>query len=88
MFKVRDVHFEPESRESMGKWTRTTFQGKEKECWFCNKCGTRLYHHCPGQEMFTVNAGALLELSKEMLDGATHIWAKVSLAVGRRLSGK
>lgn len=61
----------------MTKWTRATFRGQEKDCWFCKTCGTRLYHHCPGQALLTVKAGALEGLTKEMLDGGVHIWAKV-----------
>lgn len=63
----------------MAKWTRVTFRGREKDGWFCKVCGTRLYHHCPGQAMLTVKAGTLEGLTKEMLDGGTHIWAKVRL---------
>lgn len=60
----------------MSVWTRVTFRGREKNCYFCKKCGSRIYHHCPGQELFTVKAGCLEGLNKEMLDNATHIWAK------------
>jgi hypothetical protein len=77
MFPAKGVHFETASKEHMTYWARTTFNGQEKQCWFCKVCGTRLYHHCPGAENYTIKAGALLGLTREMLDKATHIWAKV-----------
>ena len=68
----------------MTKWTRVTSDGRNKDCWFCRVCGSRLYHHCPGQELLTVKAGALVDLSEEMLSKGVHIWAKVSLGAGER----
>jgi hypothetical protein len=87
LFPVSSVHFPASSRAAMRKWTRTTFQGKTKECWFCGTCGTRLYHYCPGAESLTVKAGSLLGLDEGMLAGGTHIWVKVSVR-GKRGRGE
>jgi hypothetical protein len=68
--------FTDEARSYMNVWSRTTFRGQTKNCYFCKVCGTRIYHHCPGAKLLTVKAGCLEDLSKEMMDKAVHIWAK------------
>jgi hypothetical protein len=60
----------------MHVWSRTTFKGLEKNCYFCKVCGTRIYHQCPGQKFYTVKAGCLEGLTKEMMGKAVHIWTK------------
>ena len=60
----------------MKVWSRTTFRTQIKNCYFCNTCGSRLYHHCPGQKAFTVKAGCLEGLTKEMMDKGVHIWTR------------
>lgn len=57
-------------------WSRTTPQGRIKNCYFCNTCGSRILHHCPGQKHYTIKAGCLEGLTKEMLDRGIHIWTK------------
>jgi hypothetical protein len=74
MFPAFD--FPPEVRNYIAVWSRKTSQGRTKNCYFCRICGSRLYHHCPGQSEYTVKAGCLEDLTKEMMDGAVHIWTK------------
>jgi hypothetical protein len=68
--------FPPSSQANIAVWTRTTAQNREKNCYFCRNCGTRIYHHCPEQTLFTVKAGCLEGLNREMMDQAVHIWAR------------
>jgi len=71
--------FSDESRDNMAVWSRTTFRNRQKDCYFCKTCGSRIYHHCPGQKLFTVKAGCLEGLTKEMMDKGVHIWTKRSI---------
>lgn len=75
VFPLSALHFEQAT--SLMQWQRTTDNGTVKECWFCNICGSRLYHHGVGSDLITVKAGSLESLTREMLDEAVHIWVKV-----------
>lgn len=73
MFPMFD--FPPSARENIQVWTRTTFQGREKKCLFCKTCGSRIAHMIDGQPYMTLK-GCVDGLTRDMLDGAVHIWVK------------
>ena len=55
-------------------YIRNTASGKNLECLFCSKCGSRLVHKYEwNAETFSVKGGCLEGLS---LKEATHIWCK------------
>ena len=64
-----------EAKKHIKIYTRITFDKREKQCWFCEHCGSRILHWIEGQPMMTVK-GCFNGLTKEMMDGAVHIWAK------------
>ena len=43
------------------------------DCYFCQKCGSRLVHVNPGRENVSVKGGCIEGLD---LKGAIHIWCK------------
>lgn len=72
------------SNDSLGKWTRKCDSGNSLECYFCNKCGTRLIHQTftpDGQkkETTTVRAGTLDDRVELPWTTAPHIWTKSAL---------
>ncbi|KAF2453960.1 Mss4-like protein [Lineolata rhizophorae] len=55
-------------------WTRTTDAGRQLDCYFCKRCGTRVLHQRRGFDVVSVKAGCLdgdLDWGK-----ASHIWCK------------
>lgn len=56
-------------------WTRTTFEGREKKCYFCPECGSRILHHVEGQG-YVAMKGCVEGLTAETMDGAVHIWTR------------
>ncbi|MEL6530545.1 MAG: GFA family protein [Pseudomonadota bacterium] len=59
----------------LSMWTRPTDSGSTTDCYFCPKCGTRLYHagaNRPG--MITIKGGSLD--SADTLKPIAHIWTK------------
>ncbi|KAJ9656153.1 hypothetical protein H2198_005115 [Neophaeococcomyces mojaviensis] len=67
--------FPQSAKDNLQTWTRTTFEGREKKCIFCRKCGSRIAHYIDGQPLMTLK-GCVDGLTKEMLDAAVHIWTK------------
>lgn len=69
----------PTSNPNLKLWTRTTFEGREKRCYFCGVCGSRLAHWIEGQDMITLK-GCVDGLTGDMISGATHIWCKRAIS--------
>lgn len=67
--------FPQEARNNMKTYSRTTFEGREKKCMFCQHCGSRIVHYVEGQPLFTLKA-CVEGLTKQMMNQAVHIWAK------------
>lgn len=59
-------------------WSRTTHDGREKKCYFCPICGSRIAHYIDGQPFMTLKA-CVDGLTKEIMDGAVHIYTKRAL---------
>ncbi|KIX08490.1 uncharacterized protein Z518_03146 [Rhinocladiella mackenziei CBS 650.93] len=65
----------PSTVTDIGVYTHSnTTSGREKKCYFCKKCGTRVMHG--GKDYVAVKGGCLDALDKDLLDSATHIWTK------------
>lgn len=73
MFPAFD--FPPDAKAHLKTYTRTTFEGREKACLFCENCGSRIVHYIEGQPYMTLKA-CVEGLTREMMDRAVHIWAK------------
>ncbi|MEL7197345.1 MAG: GFA family protein [Pseudomonadota bacterium] len=57
------------------EWTRTTDSGNTTSCYFCPKCGTRVFHagsNRPG--LVTIKGGSLDDIAAIPL--TAHIWTK------------
>jgi hypothetical protein len=54
-------------------YSRQTLKGRKLDCYFCQKCGSRLMHKCEGERMVSVKGGCIRGLS---LQGVKHIWCK------------
>lgn len=61
-------------------WTRPTDSGHHLQCWFCDRCGSRMWHEpVPASGTCTIKAGSLDEPVD--FSAAVHIWTS------RRLPG-
>ena len=63
----------------LSNWGRTTHSGSYTDCYFCPKCGTRLYHsghNRPG--LITVKGGSFDKA--EDLTFAAHVWVSRKVA--------
>jgi len=67
--------FPPEAASHMKTYTRTTSEGREKKCLFCENCGSRIVHYVEGQPYMTLKA-CVEGLTRELMDRAVHIWTK------------
>jgi hypothetical protein len=78
--------------DCLREYTRPTASGKTMRCYFCGDCGSRLMHARDGVPSVSVRGGSLLGLTREMVAGAVHIWAKeavVEIPAGvERLEGE
>ncbi|KAF8308794.1 hypothetical protein DL93DRAFT_1854398 [Clavulina sp. PMI_390] len=65
------------SSEYISLYTRISDSGKQRDCYFCNSCGSRLLHLTPGGETITVKGGCIDD-EESVLDWnkAIHIWCK------------
>ena len=63
----------PPHPDAIRIFSRPTASGRQLDCLFCSKCGSRLVHKCKGRATFSVKGGCLDGLS---LTGAIHIWCK------------
>lgn len=77
----------PSTRDMLGSYTRHTLKGQVKEGLFCRNCGARILHRDrsdvprPGESpaphaTVRVRGGCLEGLTRDMMDGAVHIWCK------------
>jgi len=67
----------PESNAAdIGVYTYITQSGREKKCFFCKHCGSRIMHSSVGRKYVNVKGGCLHGLDKELLSTACHIWTK------------
>ncbi|KAI0204613.1 glutathione-dependent formaldehyde-activating [Astrocystis sublimbata] len=57
-------------------YVRPTHSGHTLYCYFCQRCGTRLFHTTPGKSVVSVKGGCI-----EGLDWGTaiHIWTKSAM---------
>ncbi len=70
-FGISVIHAPADLRVIQGSpknWTRNTASGGEMTCWFCEVCGSRLWHAAGA--VISVKGGAL----DETLDVQSHIW--------------
>lgn len=68
----------------LGKWTRKCDSGNTLDCYFCNKCGTRLIHQTSTpdgkkKDTTTVRAGTLIDRNELPWTTAPHIWTRSAL---------
>src|SRR5690606_12731948 len=55
------------------RWSRRADSGRTVDCFFCETCGTRLWHgYDEGEAVVSVKGGSLDQPVD--LSGATHIW--------------
>ena len=62
----------------MASWRRATDSGSYTDCYFCHKCGSRIYHsgaNRPG--MITIKGGSLDQ--SQSLRPVAHIWMRSSV---------
>ena len=64
------------SASSIKCYTRRTFEGKDKKCYFCVSCGSRLMHVNEGGQSCSVKGGCIEGLRSEWLAKAKHIWVQ------------
>ncbi len=70
---VQTEHFEITG--AMKVYRRSTDLGGTTACWFCQACGTRLYHQSVGEsDSVTIKGGSLDRA--DLLDPIAHIWIK------------
>ena len=56
-------------------YRRPTDLGTHTDCWFCEACGTRLYHQSTGETDWMTIKGGTLDRS-DLLTLIGHIWVK------------
>lgn len=57
----------------LGCFTKTADSGAETDCYFCPRCGSRIYHEGKGRPgKVTIKAGTLDDTSALVLTG--HVW--------------
>ncbi len=61
-------------------WSRPTDSGNVMDCWFCPKCGVRLWHASSGFRDFRSIKGGTLDVAPDLTD-AVHLFT------GRRIPG-
>jgi hypothetical protein len=65
-----------DKQATIATYKRVTKSGKLLECLYCSTCGARLIHRFPGRNTLNVKGGCLVNLSKDMVFNASHIWTK------------
>ena len=55
------------------RWTRPTESGSSTDCWFCEVCGTRVYHDGAGRPGYVTVKGGSLD-DPESVPIVAHIW--------------
>ncbi|MEM7044271.1 MAG: GFA family protein [Pseudomonadota bacterium] len=59
----------------MKVWRRPTDSGSSTDCWFCESCGTRLYHRGVREPEWVAIKGGSLD-DPDILTPIAHIWIK------------
>jgi hypothetical protein len=58
------------------KWTKTADSGNKVDCYFCPRCGNRIYHHSQVQpDLMRVKMGTLEDT--RMINPTMHIWTEM-----------
>ncbi len=61
---------------SVQKWTKTADSGNKIDCYFCPRCGNRIYHHNPAQpELIRLKLGTLDDT--RVINPSMHIWTEM-----------
>ncbi|MDH3660875.1 MAG: GFA family protein [Alphaproteobacteria bacterium] len=60
---------------AMKVYRRPTDSGAETDCWFCETCGTRLYHQGADETDYVTIKGGSLD-RPALLNPIAHIWVK------------
>jgi hypothetical protein len=62
----------------LSHWTETADSGSRKDCAFCGRCGTRIYHGFEGNSsVLTIKTGTLSNLAE--LKPIAHVWTSRAL---------
>jgi hypothetical protein len=75
-FGISVIHAPEDLSISAGapkSWTRMTAKGEPMQCWFCEDCGSRLWHAAGG--IISIKGGSLDNIP----DVETHIWTASKL---------
>jgi hypothetical protein len=66
---------------TLSVYTRKTLSHRNLDCYFCNRCGSRLMHKCEGDSTVSVKAGCLESFDLRGSKGKTavHIWIKEAI---------
>ena len=67
------------TKGTLSRWTRPTDTGGTLDCFFCNVCGTRVWHGNPETEKRVSVKGGSLDVPPD-LTGVPHIWVASKLA--------
>lgn len=58
------------------KWTKTADSGNQIDCYFCPRCGNRIYHQNPAQpDLIRLKLGTLDDT--RVINPTLHIWTKM-----------
>lgn len=61
------------------KWTKTADSGNRIDCYFCPRCGNRIYHHNPlAPDLIRLKLGTLTDTS--VINPSMHIWTQAKQA--------
>lgn len=81
----------------VGSYTRHTITGRDMECLFCKNCGARMLHRfrnlmlAPGENSgptaISRVKGGFLDLDKQTMSTAVHIWCQLAFVPIPRSSG-
>ena len=65
---------DPPRPGALGVYSRTTLSGRQLDCYFCTRCGSRLMHKAEGEATLGVKGGCLE--GKVDWNAGIHIWCK------------
>ena len=57
------------------KWTKTADSGNRLDCYFCQECGNRIYHHNPTLDAIGLKLGTLD--NTDVIDPRIHQWTSM-----------
>jgi hypothetical protein len=66
---------------ALSVYTHKTLSYRNLDCYFCNRCGSRLMHKCEGDSTVSAKAGCLESFDLRGSKGKTavHIWIKEAI---------